>query len=159
MIKWPSKRLKTDLDFCRQPPHIFELKLDSSKIENQFDGLTKAVGKLYRKSVEDRLDSMRRSQIASFRKSQQEEYLRKKEEVGVKLEMQRSDLRNRVVKDRLKVIARSVNWRLKVRKIEDESLKQFAAKQRNGLWMWKLPTEPYHRRSKTLHGASGSKII
>lgn len=67
-----------------------------------------------------------------------DQFNRKKIEKIEKDERLRDDLLKMIVRDRRNIISRSVNWRIKVSKIEQESIREVSCKPKPGIRMWRL---------------------
>lgn len=76
-----------------------------------------------------------------------DQFNRKKIEKIEKDERLRDDLLKRIVQDRRNIISRSVNWRMKVSKIEQDSIREVKCKPKPGLRMWRLTGKFNTKRS------------
>lgn len=92
-----------------------------------------------RKALDEELKVIRNTQIQNYRRIIRNQFRDKQAERRLQTERQRQELLHKVVEDRKKIISRSLNWRIKVREIEESSLKKVIGKPKPSLWMWKLP--------------------
>ena len=104
---------------------------------------------LYLREVEERVKRFSQREFQHKKLLEKEKYNNKKNEEIRRYQARHLMVRDLAIKDRKNIIARSVNWRIKSKKIEEDEISRLNTENSFGLWLWKIP-DPFNKKAKSV---------
>lgn len=134
-----------DYQVCRKPAKL-DL-IEPPHLRSPYRGLS--ANSIYLREVEERVKRYSQRDFQNQKLLAKEKYENKKNEEMKQFQARNLLVRNLAIQERKNIIARSVNWRIKSKRIEEEEISRLNTENSFGLWMWKIP-DPINRKARSV---------